>query len=193
VPGRDDVHWHAAGQHKADAGIAQALEVDAAQAGALTQALELVGVALMADGGAVLAYRDQTVIGPASGRGLFDVQWASVRSPRRCLVQAVQSRRFRSRHEGLCSWKVLRPWCPGQQRGSAVGCSRRELGGANPSGECCISAVARWSRESTGAIPASGGHLWVPMTWLRRPTTAILKWRGYCENIGRRYWSNTLS
>ena len=63
VPGRDDVHWHAAGQHKADAGITEALEVDAAQAGALTQALELVGVPLMADGGAVLAYRDQTVIG----------------------------------------------------------------------------------------------------------------------------------
>jgi hypothetical protein len=24
VPGRDDVHWHAAGQHKADAGITEA-------------------------------------------------------------------------------------------------------------------------------------------------------------------------
>src|SRR3977135_4491447 len=57
VPGRDDVHWHAAGQHQADAGITEALEVDAAQAGLLTQALELVGVPLMADGGAVLAYR----------------------------------------------------------------------------------------------------------------------------------------
>ena len=61
MPGRDDVHWHAAGQHKADAGIAEALEVDAAQAGVLMQALEFVGVPLMADGGAVLAYRDQTV------------------------------------------------------------------------------------------------------------------------------------
>jgi hypothetical protein len=46
VPGRDDVHWHAAGQHKADAGITEALEVDAAQAGLLTQALEFVGVPL---------------------------------------------------------------------------------------------------------------------------------------------------
>jgi len=54
VPGRDDVHWHAAGQHKADAGIAKALEVYAAQAGALTQALEFVGVPLMADWRAVL-------------------------------------------------------------------------------------------------------------------------------------------
>src|SRR5882762_8963459 len=70
VPGRDDVHWHAAGQHKADAGITEALEVDAAQAGVLTQALEFVGVPLMADGGAVLAYRDQTVIGPARPEGL---------------------------------------------------------------------------------------------------------------------------
>ena len=70
VPGRDDVHWHAAGQHKADAGITEALEVDAAQAGLLTQALEFVGVPLMADGGAVLAYRDQTVIGPARAESL---------------------------------------------------------------------------------------------------------------------------
>jgi len=70
VPGRDDVHWHAAGQHKADAGITEALEVDAAQAGVLTQALEFVGVPLMADGGAVLAYRDQTVIGPARAESL---------------------------------------------------------------------------------------------------------------------------
>ena len=50
VPGRDDVHSHAAGQHKANAVIAEALEVDAAQAGLLTQALEFVGVPLMADG-----------------------------------------------------------------------------------------------------------------------------------------------
>src|SRR3981189_2489560 len=35
APGRYDVHWHAAGQHKADAGITEALEVDAAQAGLL--------------------------------------------------------------------------------------------------------------------------------------------------------------
>jgi hypothetical protein len=70
VPGRDDLQWHAAGQHKADAGIAEALEVDAAQAGVLTQALEFVGVPLMADGGAVLAYRDQTVIGPARAESL---------------------------------------------------------------------------------------------------------------------------
>jgi hypothetical protein len=35
--------------------------VDAAQAGLLTQALEFVGVPLMADGGAVLAYRDYVV------------------------------------------------------------------------------------------------------------------------------------
>jgi len=71
VPGRDDVHWHAAGQHKADAGITEALEVDAAQAGLLTQALELVGVPLMADGGAVRACRDQTVIGPARAESLW--------------------------------------------------------------------------------------------------------------------------
>src|SRR5882762_5498527 len=68
VPGRDDVHWHAAGQHKADAGITEALEVDAAQAGLLTQALEFVGVPLMADGGAVLACRDQTEVAAASPR-----------------------------------------------------------------------------------------------------------------------------
>jgi hypothetical protein len=67
VPSRDDVHWNAAGQRKADALVLRSpLEVDTAQADALAQALELVGVPLMADGGAVLAYRDQTVIGPAS-------------------------------------------------------------------------------------------------------------------------------
>ena len=58
-------------KHKADAGITEALEVDAAQAGLLTQALEFVGVPLMADGGAVLAYRDQTVIGPARAESLL--------------------------------------------------------------------------------------------------------------------------
>jgi hypothetical protein len=44
--------------------------VDAAQAGLLTQALEFVGVPLVADGGAVLAYRDQTVTGPARAESL---------------------------------------------------------------------------------------------------------------------------
>jgi hypothetical protein len=44
--------------------------VDAAQAGVLTQALEFVGVPLMADGGAVFAYRDQTVIGPPRAESL---------------------------------------------------------------------------------------------------------------------------
>lgn len=27
VPGRDEMHWHAAGQHQADAGIAKTLEM----------------------------------------------------------------------------------------------------------------------------------------------------------------------
>ncbi len=47
MPRRDDVHWRTAGKHEADAGIAEAFEVDPAQPGTLAEALKFVGVPLV--------------------------------------------------------------------------------------------------------------------------------------------------
>lgn len=64
MPGCHDVHRLRAVEHQAQAGVAQALEVDAAQAGPLAQAVELIRVLLMPHRLAVLADRDQPFVAP---------------------------------------------------------------------------------------------------------------------------------